>query len=232
MYTTNYLVLFFLIMGLEINLLKNYPKTKRDSKTRARNRSPEDRKIARRFDKDFFDGDRKFGYGGFVYNEKYWKQVVRDIANHYQLKNNCKILDVGCGKGFMLYDFYNYSKNYYLRGIDISDYAIQNAKEEMRQFVSVGNAKKLDFEDNYFDLVISINTVHNLDGEDLNNSLKEIERVSKKNKYIIVDAFSNDKEQEDLNNWNLTAKTILHTDEWKKLFDKVGYTGDYYWFRP
>ena len=216
----------------EINLLKNYPKTKRDPKARAQNRAPEDREIARRFDKDFFDGDRRHGYGGFNYNEKYWSKVVPDIINFYNLKKDSKILDVGCGKGFMLFDFYKFSKDFYLRGIDISDYAIENARPEVKNFLSVGNAKKLDFEDNSFDLVISINTIHNLEGQDLENSLLEIERVSKKNKFVIVDAYANDKEKEDLNNWNLTAKTILHVDEWKSLFNKVGYTGDYYWFRP
>ncbi len=216
----------------EIDLLKNYPKTKRDPKARAQNRAPEDREIARRFDKDFFDGDRRHGYGGFNYNEKYWSKVVLDFVEYYNLKTDCKILDVGCGKGFMLYDFYKFSKDFYLRGIDISDYAIENSKPEVKNFLSVGNAKKLDFEDNSFDLVISINTIHNLEGQDLENSLLEIERVSKKNKFLIVDAYANDNEKEALNNWNLTAKTILHVDEWKSLFDKVGYTGDYYWFRP
>ena len=216
----------------EVNLLKRYPKTKRDPKARAQNRAPEDREIARRFDKDFFDGDRRHGYGGFNYNEKYWSKVVLDFVEYYNLKTDCKILDVGCGKGFMLYDFYKFSKDFYLRGIDISDYAIENSKPEVKNFLSVGNAKKLDFEDNSFDLVISINTIHNLEGQDLENSLLEIERVSKKNKFLIVDAYANDNEKEELNNWNLTAKTILHVDEWKSLFDKVGYTGDYYWFRP
>ena len=105
----------------------------------------------------------------------------------------------------MLYDFYKFSKDFYLRGIDISDYAIENSKPEVKSFLSVGNAKKLDFEDNSFDLVISINTIHNLEGQDLENSLLEIERVSKKNKFLIVDAYANDKEKA-LNNWNLTAK--------------------------
>lgn len=219
-------------MEQEINLLRNYPVTKRDPKARAQNRAPEDREIARKFDKEFFDGDRRHGYGGFFYDEKYWSKVVPDIVSHYNLESNSRILDVGCGKGFMLYDFYKHSKDFYLRGIDISEYAVQNSQPEVKNFLTVGNAKKLNFDDNSFDLVISINTVHNLEGKDLENSLLEIERVSNKHKFIIVDAFANDKEKEDLNNWNLTAKTILHIDDWKILFKKVGYTGDYYWFRP
>lgn len=216
----------------EINLLYNYPKTKRDLKKRAANRTNEDRLIARRFDKEFFDGDRKHGYGGFNYNPLYWTEVVKDICKYYNLKGDESILDVGCGKGFMLYDFLQFSKKFSVNGIDISSYAINNSKLEVKKFLSVGNAKKLNFDDNSFDLVISINTIHNLDGDDLNNSIKEIERVGKLNKFIIVDAYKNDQEKKDLNDWNLTAKTILHTDEWVNLFNKCGYTGDYYWFRP
>ena len=216
----------------EINLLQNYPKTKRDLKKRSANRTEEDRLIARKFDKDFFDGERKHGYGGFNYNPIYWKKVVEDICKYYNLKGVESILDVGCGKGFMLYDFLQFSKNFSVKGVDISSYAIDNSKPEVKKFLSVGNAKKLNFDDNSFDFVISINTIHNLEGDDLNTSIKEIERVGKSNKFIIVDAYSNDQEKKDLNDWNLTAKTILHTDEWVNLFNKCGYTGDYYWFRP
>ena len=216
----------------EINLLQNYPKTKRDLKKRSENRTEEDRLIARKFDKDFFDGDRKHGYGGFFYNPIYWRKVVEDICIHYKLRGNESILDVGCGKGFMLNDFINFSKNFSVKGIDISTYAINHAMPEIKKFLSVGNAKKLNFDNNSFDLVISINTIHNLEGEELNSAIKEIERVSKAHKFIIVDAYKNDKEKKDLNDWNLTAKTILHTDEWVNLFNKCGYTGDYYWFRP
>lgn len=216
----------------EINLLQNYPKTKRDLKKRAANRTEEDRLIARKFDKDFFDGDRKHGYGGFNYNPIYWREVVKDICKHYNLRGNESILDVGCGKGFMLYDFIQFSESFSIKGIDISTYAVNNSKLEVKKFLSTGNAKKLNFDDNSFDFVISINTIHNLEGEELMNSIKEIERVGKSNKFIIVDAYSNDQEKKDLNDWNLTAKTILHIDEWVNLFNKCGYTGDYYWFRP
>ena len=216
----------------EINLLKKYPKTKRDLSKRGNEKTEEDRIIARRFDKEFFDGDRKNGYGGYYYNSKFWTEVVKDLNNFYKLKNGSKILDIGCGKGFMLFDFMKLNPNFVLEGIDISDYAITNAVPEVKKFLKVGNAKNLPYEDNSFDLVISINTTHNLEINQCKKALSEMERVSRKDKYLIVDAYSNEIEKDRIFAWNLTAKTILSTNEWISLFEEAGYTGHYYWFEP
>ena len=216
----------------EINLLKKYPKTKRDLSKRGNEKTEEDRIIARRFDKEFFDGDRKNGYGGYYYNSKFWTEVVKDLNNFYKLKNGSKILDIGCGKGFMLFDFMKLNPNFVLEGIDISDYAITNAVLEVKKFLKVGDAKSLPYEDNSFDLVISINTTHNLEINQCKKALSEMERVSRKDKYLIVDAYSNEIEKDRIFAWNLTAKTILSTNEWISLFEEVGYTGHYYWFEP
>ena len=216
----------------EINLLKKYPKTKRDLSKRGNEKTEENRIVARRFDKEFFDGDRKNGYGGYYYNSKFWTEVVKDLNNFYKLKNGSKILDIGCGKGFMLFDFMKLNPNFVLEGIDISNYAITKAVPEVKKFLKVGNAKNLPYEDNSFDLVISINTTHNLEINQCKKALSEMERVSRKDKYLIVDAFSNEIEKDRIFAWNLTAKTILSTDDWINLFEKAGYTGHYYWFKP
>jgi len=216
----------------EINLLKKYPKTKRDLSKRGNEKTEEDRIIARRFDKEFFDGDRKNGYGGYYYNSKFWTEVVKDLNNFYKLKNGSKILDIGCGKGFMLFDFMKLNPNFVLEGIDISDYAITNAVPEVNKFLKVGDAKNLPYGDNSFDLVISINTTHNLEINQCKKALSEMERVSRKDKYLIVDAYSNEIEKDRIFAWNLTAKTILSTNEWINLFEEADYTGHYYWFKP
>lgn len=216
----------------EINLLENYPKTKRDLKQAAINRTNKEREIARKFDKEFFDGDRKHGYGGYNYNEKFWTQVVKDFFNYYKLDKGSKILDVGCGKGFMLYDFKKQYPDLEIKGVDISNYAIENCMKEIRNELSVASCENLPFKDNYFDLVISINTIHNLEIEGCAKSLNEICRVSKKHKYIIVDAYSNNQEKERMFAWNLTAKTIMHKNDWIKFFIENNYDGDYYWFNP
>lgn len=219
-------------MGCEVNLLRNYPSSNRDLSKRAKEKTPEDREIARQFGRQFFDGERKYGYGGFYYNEKFWQNVIPDFIEFYNLNDQSQILDVGCAKGFMLYDFKRFLPNANLMGIDVSGYAISNAKEEIKQSVSVGNANNLMFKDNTFDLVLSINTVHNLELKECVKALKEIQRVSKGNSFLTVDAFRNDEEKEKMFNWNLTAKTILSVDDWKSLFQDVGYEGDYYWFIP
>ena len=219
------------MIGKEINLIKNYPKTKRDLNKRREEKTREHKIIARKFGKDFFDGDRKTGYGGFKYDSKYWTQVVRDIYSYYKLKSGDKILDVGCAKGFMLYDFLKLNPELKVYGIDISRYAIANCIKSLKDKLKIGNAKKLPYSDKYFDLVISINTVHNLEGKEIIEAIHEIQRVTKKNSYIVIDAYSNKKEKDELMNWNLTAKTIKHVDDWKKFFKQINFEVDFYWFK-
>ena len=219
-------------MGKEIDLLIKYPKAKRDLSKRLESKTEEVRSVARKFDKEFFDGDRKFGYGGFSYNPKYWSRVVRDFTNYYKLNDNSKILDIGCAKGFMLYDFYKLNPKLDLHGIDISKYAIDNSVPEIKNKLQVANATKLPYEDNFFDLVIAINTIHNLDKHECEIALKEISRVSKKNSFITVDAFNNEDEKKRMYAWNLTAKTIMSVKDWKKFFLDSKYNGDFFWFIP
>ena len=219
-------------MGNEIDLLAKYPKAKRDLTQRLESKTEEVRMVARKFDKDFFDGERKFGYGGFSYNPRYWSEVVKDFSNYYNLNDESKILDVGCAKGFMLYDFYKLNPNLDLHGIDISKYAIDNSVPEIKNKLQVANATKLPYEDNFFDLVIAINTIHNLDKDKCEIALKEISRVSKKNAFITVDAFNNEDEKKRMYAWNLTAKTIMSIKDWKKFFSDSKYNGDFFWFIP
>jgi SAM-dependent methyltransferase len=214
----------------EINLLDTYPKSNRNVDARAAV-SDTDRKTAKLFGREYFDGSRNTGYGGYKYDGR-WKSVVKRFIEHYGLTSESSILDVGCGKGFMLHDFHDQLPGAKLAGIDISPYAISESLESVKPFLQVGNAMKLPFADQSFDLVIAINTVHNLKGSELKSALMELERVSKKHKFMINDAYKNDEEKERLMKWNLTAETILHVDDWQKLFSEVGYSGDFFWFSP
>ena len=219
-------------MGHEIDLLKNYPRANRDLSKRAADKTEVDRQIARKFGQEFFDGDRRHGYGGFNYNSRFWTPVVPDFQRHFDLKPSDKILDVGCAKGFMLNDFLALIPGISVSGIDVSDYAIKNSLNDVKPFLKVADARNLPFSDNEFDLVVSINTVHNLELDECVEALQEIERVSTGKSFITVDAYRDEEEKERMVAWNLTAKTIFSVDRWKKLFSEIGYTGDYYWFIP
>jgi len=213
----------------EINLLDSHPKTVRDYEKRAREKTPETVRIAKEFGRDFFDGDRRCGYGGYRYDGR-WKSVVRRMKDHYNLPDNASILDIGCGKGFMLHDFKELMPDAAIAGIDVSGYAIENAMPSVRPFLKVATAEKLPYPDRSFDLVISVNSIHNLPIDGLKTALREIQRVCRGNAYITVDAWRNETERANLFKWVLTAETMMHVDDWKKLFGEVGYTGDYWWF--
>lgn len=219
-------------MGKEIDLLINYPKTKRNLEERLASKTDADRAIARQFGRDFFDGDRNHGYGGFNYMPRFWQPVIPTFKNYWNLTANSSLLDVGCAKGFMLHDLAESIPGITLKGIDISEYAIKNAMVDMKLHLQVANATQLPFPDKTFDVVISINTVHNLDRNDCAKALQEIERVNRGHSFITVDAYRNDEEKERMYKWNLTAKTIMSVEEWITFFKDVGYTGDYFWFIP
>jgi len=216
-------------MGVEINFLNTHPATKRDYDQRAKEKLAEIITVAKQFGKDFFDGDRKCGYGGYRYDGR-WKAVAQKMRDYYRLAEDCSILDIGCAKGFLLHDFKELMPNCTVAGIDVSEYAIKNAMPSVKRYLKVVSAERLPYPDKSFDLVISINSIHNLSPEPLKAALKEVERVSRGHSYITVDAWRNEEERENLYKWVLTAETVMHVDDWKKLFDEVGYTGDYWWF--
>lgn len=216
----------------EINLLDKYPRSKRPIEERGKLVTEEQRLVARQFGREYFDGERLYGYGGYHYHPRFWKATVRHFREYYRLGEDADVLDVGCAKGFMLHDLKELLPNLTVAGIDISEYAIQHAIETVRPFLRVGNAKELLYEDDSFDLVISINTIHNLPLEECKQALREIQRVTRKHAFITVDAWRTEEERQRLMKWNLTALTYMQVDDWKVLFEQVGYAGDYYWFIP
>jgi SAM-dependent methyltransferase len=219
-------------MGEEIDLMADYPRSKRNVDERGSSKTESDRALARRFDREFFDGDRRNGYGGFNYHPRFWQPVVPAFQKRYGLNGRSSLLDVGCAKGFMLHDFAQLIPGIRVAGVDVSQYAIENSIDDMKDKVQVANANKLPFPDKSFDLVVSVTTVHNLDRAECMQALREIMRVSRGHAFITVDAYRNDEEKTRMFAWNLTAQTILHVDVWKALFAEAAYTGDYYWFMP
>tara|TARA_B100000674_G_C37959874_1_gene971446 strand:+ start:403 stop:1074 length:672 start_codon:yes stop_codon:yes gene_type:complete len=184
-------------------------------------------RIAKHFDRDYWDGDRRICYGGYQYIEGRWEKVVRAITEYYSLPPKPKILDIGCGKGFFLYDFLKVVPDAEVYGIDISKYAIANSKPEIRRYLKVGNATRLPWADNTFDLVVSITTLHNLHAYDLDIALREIVRVGKRHKYVCVESYRNEEEKANLLYWQVTCEAFNTPEEWRWWFRQTNYSGDY-----
>jgi len=218
-------------VGRFINLLDDLPKAKRPLEQRSII-SEEDKYHHWMLSQNYFDGTRDQGYGGYS-NDGRWNPVAARLESFYSLDNSSALLDIGCAKGFLLNSFKEQSSKYDLWGLDISEYALSNAVFQDQINYILGNAKDLPFEDNSFDFVLSINSLHNiLNINDFIKALKEIERVSSKHSYITNAAYKTDAEKKIIDEWAVVATTYMHEDEWLELFDKAGYSGDYYWFKP
>lgn len=184
-------------------------------------------KIAKQYDKDYWDGDRRYGYGGYNYIPGRWEPVAEKLIKIYKLTSDSKVLDIGCGKSYLLYELKLLIPDLDITGIDSSDYGLEHAKNEMKPFIFKHNAKvKLPFKNKQFDLVISLGTFHNFRIPELKVALSEMERVGRK-RYLMLESYRNEEELFNLQCWALTAESFFDKDEWIWLYKYFGYTGDY-----
>lgn len=186
----------------------------------------ESARVAKQWGRDYWDGDRRYGYGGYRYDGR-WLPVAQAMAAHYGLKPGDRVLDVGCGKAFLLYEFTRAVPGIEVVGLDISTYALENAKEEVRPMLQPGHARELPFEDDSFDLVISLATLHNLRLPDLVSAVREIQRVGRRDRYIMVESYRNEREKVNLLYWQLTCESFLAPEEWDWVYAQAGYQGDF-----
>jgi len=183
--------------------------------------------VARRFSQDYWDGDRRFGYGGYRYDGR-WLPVAEKIAAHYGLKPGDRVLDVGCGKGFLLHELTRAVPGIEVFGVDVSEYGITNAKEEVRSRLSLADARALPYADGSFDFVFSLGCFHNLPVEGVFSALAEVQRVGRGDrKYFMVESYRNEQEKANLLYWQLTCLSFHAPDSWAWIADKAGYTGDF-----
>lgn len=184
-------------------------------------------KLAKQWAFDYWDGDRRINYGGYRYMPGRWAPVGQAMIDHYGIKPGDKILDIGCGKGFQLYELTQLLPGIEVHGIDISAYAIANAKEEIKDRLQVGSATALPWPDKTFDFVFSLNALHNLHNYDLDKALREMERVGKKSKYLCVESYRTEEEKANLLYWQVTCEAFCTPEEWEWWFKQTGYTGDH-----
>lgn len=201
--------------------------TKRDYLFRMMDDKVHCMEVARQYGKDFFDGDRRYGFGGYRYDGR-WLPMAKTMAAHYSLQPGAKVLEVGCGKGYLLYEFTQAVSGCEVTGFDISEYAIAESKPEIRDalFVHKAEATPWPFSDQYFDLVFSVATLHNLPLYELKKALPEMSRVAKK-AYICAESYTTPAELFALQCWALTCESFLNEQEWVWLFNEFGYTGDF-----
>jgi cyclopropane fatty-acyl-phospholipid synthase-like methyltransferase len=211
----------------EVNLLDAYPRSKRPIAEREA-AVPRERSVAQKFGREYFDGDRTQGYGGYRYDGR-WVAIARRMSDYYGLKPGDRVLDIGCAKGFLLHDLLQVVPDVAVFGLDVSQYAVEHAMDDVRRRVVRGTADALPFPDRSFDLVVSINTIHNLDRERCAAAVREMERVSRRAKYLQVDSWLDETQRQNFERWVLTALTYFEPDGWRRLFADAGYTGDYYW---
>ena len=196
-----------------LNLItKNHKKTKRKFIERMVDNKIEAMRVARLYEYDYWDGKRRYGFGGYDYIQDYWTPVAKKLIKKFKLTNKSRILDIGCGKGFLLFEIKKILKNIKIEGIDISKHAIKNSKKEVKKYLKRIDINKYKFKSKY-DLIISINTLHNLEIDDLSKVVKKIVKFSK-NSYIAVEGYRNIEELFNLQCWALTANTFFSRNEW------------------
>jgi ubiquinone/menaquinone biosynthesis C-methylase UbiE len=184
--------------------------------------------IAKQYGEMYWDGPREYGYGGYRYDGR-WRAVARDMIAHYGLKPGMRALDVGCGKGFLVKDLMLECPGLEAFGLDISLYAIEHAPEELTGRLHLGTAERLPFANKSFDCVISLNTIHNFPRPRAVKAMAEIERVSRGSSFVVVDSYRTPDQKAIFESWVLTAEFHDYPQEWIRLFDEAGYTGDWDW---
>jgi ubiquinone/menaquinone biosynthesis C-methylase UbiE len=215
-------------MGREIQLLSALPKPKRNIAARATAKTPEVIAKSREYGFEYFDGPRDYGYGGYRYDGR-WVPVAHDIVKHFGLKAGDRVLDVGCGKGFLVKDLLKACPGLEAFGLDISEYALMHCEPEVIGRLHLGSCVKLPFPDRSFAAVVAINTIHNVERADVIRSLKEIERLAPGRAFVQVDSYRTPEQKALFEEWVLTAKHHDYPQGWIALFREAGYTGDYYW---
>ncbi len=215
------------IMGVHLKIVNQlHRQTSRDYTGRMLDEKVRCSKVARQFERDYWDGDRRYGYGGYNYDGR-WNAVARELISRYQLLPTARILDIGCGKGFLLHELKQQLPECQIAGFDVSQYGLEMAIDDVRADLFRHDAcTTFPYGDRVFDLAISINVLHNLPPQKVAIALGEMQRVASHG-FLVVESFRNEEELFNLQCWALTCESYLRPESWEWLFDLAGYTGDY-----
>jgi ubiquinone/menaquinone biosynthesis C-methylase UbiE len=212
----------------EVDLLRALPRTKRNVQKRAEAKDSMVVAVAKQYGEMYWDGPREYGYGGYRYDGR-WRPVARDIIAHFELKPGMRVLDVGCGKGFLVKDLMLACPGLEAFGLDISLYALMHCERDVVGRLHLGSADNLPFPDGSFDCVLSLNTIHNLSRPRAVKAMQEIQRLSRGRAFVQVDSYHTPEQKEIFESWVLTAEFHDYPQGWIELFREAGYTGDYFW---
>lgn len=212
----------------KINLFSDYhKKTKRKYLERMLDNKIICMNVAKKYEKNYWDGDRRYGYGGYKYIEGYWTSFAKKLIKSFKLNSNSKVLDLGCGKGFLIYEIKKILPNIKIQGLDISKYALKKSKSEVSKYLKRADArKKLKYRNNAFDLIICMGLLHNFNLFEISSVLNELKRVGKES-YIMVESYRTNAELFNLQCWALTCESFLRPSEWLYLFKKSQLNGKY-----
>ncbi len=214
-------------MGREVNLVRALPKTRRNIQARQEAKDPEIVRVSKQFGQMYFDGPRDYGYGGYRYDGR-WVPVAHDIIAHFGLRPGMRVLDAGCAKGFLVKDLRDACQGLEVTGLDISSYAIANAHPDAKPHLVQGSIEDMPFAEP-FDVVLCLDTVHNLPRDRARTALAEIQRLSGGRAYVRVDSYRTPQQKAVFESWVLTAEFHDYPEGWIALFQEAGYTGDYSW---
>jgi len=215
-------------MGRQLNIITSlHQSTSRDYLKRMNDDKAHCMTVARNYDYEYWDGHRRYGYGGYRYIPGWWQPVAKELIQYYSLTNQSNVLDVGCGTGYLLYEMKQLLPELQISGFDKSDYGLSKAKAGIKENLFIHSANNpFPFSDQEFDLVMSLGCLHNLKLPQLQDAITEIERVGRQC-YIMVESYRSIKELFNLQCWALTAESFFCLDEWKWIYSQCGYTGDY-----
>lgn len=214
-------------MPKEINLLDSLPRTVRNVAARFEDKE-KNRILALKFGREYFDGTREQGYGGYRYDGR-WQNIAKRAIERWNLKPGDRILDIGCAKGFFVKDLRDALPGLEVVGIDVSEYALENAHPDAKPYLQKASCDALPFEDRSFKAAFAINAIHNLDRGGCLRALREIERVAPGGGFVQVDAYRTEQERKLFLEWMLTAKTFDTPTGWLSMFKQAGYMGSYWW---